>query len=127
MKKWNDLTLTDVINYHNFVLAFGTFLDAFRHSENKSNMINAPPLPSSREDENIKLNLCILAASAHKLANDYKIDVPAWVEEPIYKMPYPVYAFDTKNKQYQEYLVENTPYEFEIKNIFYGSSVLERV
>jgi hypothetical protein len=77
--------------------------------------------------KDVQLNLCVLAATAHKLANDNDLSVPTWVFEPIYTMPIPVFSHDTKNSEYQEFLKNDAPYEFASRNIFYSSSVLERV
>jgi hypothetical protein len=42
-------------------------------------------------------------------------------------MPYPAYAFGTTNQEYQDYLINETPYEFASRNIYYGANVIERV
>lgn len=127
MEKWNDITLTDVINYDEFRLAVGTWLDNFRSSNYKSNMIAEPPIPAGDETDDVRLNLCVLAATAHKLANDNGLEIPAWVHEPIYSMPFPVFSHNTKNPEYQEYLKKDAPYEFASRNIFCSSSILSRV
>ena len=36
------------------------------------------------------------------------------------------YAFDTKNKKFQEYLEKTTPEEYRIRNLMVGDMVLER-
>jgi len=117
------LNLTDVINYHDFILALGTFLDGFKRSENKAELIACPPQAEGAE----KLHLCMLAAVTHKLASDYGLPTPEWVYSPIYKMPQPYFAFDTKNKEYQAFLFEDTPPEYAQRNLFIGSNAFERV
>ena len=117
------IDLSYVTNHDDFVLGLCSFLDEFKRSNNKEQMIEHPP-PSSGIEQ---VNLCILAAASHKLANEYEIDVPSWVYEPLYKMPYPVFAFNTQNKEYQKFLLEDTPYEFSSKNIFHGANAIERV
>jgi len=117
--------LTDVINYHDFEIALGTFLDVFYRATDavRHEMISSPPQAENNSD---MLNVCILAAAAHKLSNDYGLDVPDWVYNSIYTMPYPVYAHNTKNPEYQEFLRDNAPSEYASRNLYY-SNVLERV
>jgi len=117
------ITLSDVIAHDNFTFALCTFLDEFKRNANRHEMIESPPKSSSASI----LNLCILAGATHKLANDYGIAVPKWVDEPTYKMPYRYFAFDTENKEYQDFLLEDTPYEFASKNLYVGSNAFERV
>lgn len=86
------LKLTDVINSGDFAIAFGTFLDGFKQSENKYELIENPPQAENADE----VNLCVLAATSHKLANDYGLPVPKWVHDPFYVMSYPVFSHDTK-------------------------------
>jgi len=124
IKRINEsITLSDVINHHDFIFALCSFLDEFKRSENKQKMIVNPPVGNDLDQEKI----CILAGTAHKLANDYGVDVPNWVHDPIYKMPHPVFAFHTQNKEYQAFLLKDTPHEFASKNIFHGANAIERV
>ena len=117
------MDLSDIVNYDDFTFALCAFLDEFKRSNSKYDMIKLPPESDSASKENI----CILAAACHKLANDNKIDVPEWVHDEKYKMPHPVFAFNTKNKEYQEFLLKDTPSEFASKNIFHGSNAIDRV
>ena len=117
------MTLTDVVNHNDFIFALCTFLDEFKRSKDREKMIIHPPSNNNAEKEKI----CTLAGVAHKLASDYGLDVPDWVHDPIYKMPYPVFAFYTENREYQLFLLQHTPYEFASKNIFCGVNAIERV
>jgi len=119
------INLTDVINHEDFIFALCTFIDEFKRNDNRHEMIELPPRADDVQVS--RINLCVLAAAAHKLANDYKLSVPGWVHDPQYKMPYPVFAFDTQNKEYQEFLIKDSPQEFSSKNIFHGASAIERV
>ena len=116
------MTLTDVIAYDDFIFAYGTFLDKFKNSSEKATMIEHPP---AIKDAN-KEHLCVLAAAAHKLANDNHLPVPRWVNDPIYKMPHPIFAFDTKRESFRKLLMETTPYEFASRNIFCGADATSR-
>jgi len=113
--------LKDIPEYESFAYAYGTFLDEFRKSADK------PDLLSDRPDKGDRLTQAILAATAHKLANDYNLDVPDWVFDGWYYMSEPVFAFSTKNPDYQKLLLEITPIEFASRNIFCGDNVMNRV
>ena len=118
-----NITLTDVIEHDDFIFALCTFIDEFRRASAKQEMIASPPLSIDTRQE----NLCMLAGAVHKLSNDYGIPMPDWVNDPKYIMPYPVFAFNTKSAEYQQYLVEDTPYEFSSKNMYVGSNAIDRV
>lgn len=68
----------------------------------------------------------MLAAAAHKLANDYGLEIPDWVLKSKYTLGEKQYAFETKNKEFQEYLERTTPEEYKIRNLLYGDTVLQR-
>jgi len=120
MSKYN---LTDVIQHSDFTFALCTFIDEFKRSQDKFKMIQHPPIAEGSG----MLNLCLLAGAAHKLAVEYRLDVPAWVYEPRYTMPSPYFAYDTQNEEYQSFLLEDTPYEFASKNLYIGAEAMERV
>ena len=117
------MQISDVVNFDDAIFAFCAFLDDFRRSEDKQSLIMDAPEKSAAT----RRELSILAATAHKLANDNGLQVPNWVNDSFYEMPHPVYAFDTENEEYQRYLKETAPPEFAKRNIFYGDNVLERV
>ena len=117
------INLNDVIQHDDFTFALCTFLDEFKRSTNKYEMIESPPHTKGADMK----NLCMLAGTAHKLANDYGISIPDWVHDSTFKMPYPIYAFDTKDKEYQDFLLADTPHEFASKNMYVGSNAIDRV
>lgn len=119
----NEINLTDVIKHSDFTFALCTFLDEFKRNVNRHEMIASPP---QAEDADV-VNLCILAGTAHKLANDYGIEIPKWVYDPMYKMPYPTFAYNTKNEEYQEFLMADTPHEFSSRNMYIGSNAIDRI
>jgi len=117
------INLTDVITHKDFIFALCTFIDEFKRNTNRCEMIKDPP-----QAENADIaNMCMLAGAVHKLANEYSLEVPDWVNDPSFIMPYPVFAFNTKNKEYQKFLLNDTPYEFSSKNMYVGSNAIERV
>ena len=106
-----------------FTASFGTFLDHFyHHAELRSYLIEKEPIKANLPAD----EYCLLAAAAHKLAKDYELFVPPWVMDKKFVMPYPVYGFDTKNKEFQDALRATTPAEFSAKNLFFGSKILSR-
>jgi len=119
------VTISDAVDYHNFTLAFGQFLDDFRHAsdEEKYELIKNEP----NCDGTDRVILCHAAAAVHKLANDNGLDIPKWVSDPIYIMPEPYYAHGTKNIEFQRYLFESSPTEYAVRNVFLGDNVLMRV
>jgi hypothetical protein len=113
---------------YGFEFAFCTFLDQFYHSkpQEKYMFIEDEPPTEKESDE----HSCVLAAAAHKLANDYHLRVPKWVFDEKYKMQDPVYPFGLKKEELDQEMIEIyqelSPYEYQIRNLFYGSQVLKR-
>ena len=106
-----------------FIFAFGTFLDHFYHHEKiRPFLISEEPTKENLPDD----DYCLLAATVHKLAKDYFLPIPQWVMDNKFVMAYPVYGFNTKNKEFQDALRATTPIEFSIRNLFLGSNVLSR-
>ncbi len=106
-------------------LLYGQFLDDFyyeKEKENKYNLIKDEPAHMQGED----VFMCMLACAAHKLARDYGLKIPDWVMKSKYVLKKKYYAFDTKNKEYQEYLEKTTPEEYRSRNLMLGDTVLER-
>ena len=117
------MKISDILLQEDFIFSLCTFLDTFRYAANKYGLICDEPESGKIN----RLKLCILTAVAHKLSNDYNLDTPEWVKNDFYKMPYPVYSFDTQNKEYQNFLLETSPIEFALRNIYYGANAIERV
>lgn len=103
-------------------LAFGQFLDDFSHAKNKELLIEEEPVWPNKQTR----WYYDFAATAHKLAHDHEIPVPKWALEERYVAPEPLYAFDTENPEFQEYLRQTTPREFQWHNLFLGENVLKR-
>ena len=116
------MKISEIPQHDDFIFALCTFLDDFKRSNVKYSMICDEP----RAEGSTKVNLCILAAVAHKLSNDYCLEMPVWTSKDDYIMPYPVYSHDTKNKEYQDFLIETSPDEFASRNIFFGANAIER-
>jgi len=108
-----------------YTLALGVFLDNFYECDFADKVL-------ALQDEPMlgilsKIEYCKLAATAHKLANDYNIPIPNWTYKEEYTMPHPVYAFDSEDTEFHEILRVISPVEYKIRNLFLGSGVLKRV
>ena len=114
-----------IIKKFDYTFALCTFLDEFYKTEDgkKGRLLAEEPETSSLADR----EYCTLAAMTHKLANDYNLDVPEWVMFNKYIMSEPVYAFNTNNTEDQNFLRMITPDEYQIRNLFLGSKILQRV
>ena len=119
----SNMTVSDVFEQSDFTFALCAFADEFAISDNKYEMIKDEPNKSKAD----KLSLCVLAAVVHKLSKDHDTETPEWINNDCYKMPYPVYSFNTNNKEFQEFLINSTPVEFASKNVFYGENAIARV
>lgn len=113
-------------NGTDFYISLGDFLDEFYRSDNKirQKMIDNEPLAF----DNVKKEyFALFAASSHKLANDYGLQVPAWVMHKKYRMldrPY----FDCNAKGNLRLLfMYKSPLEFKHKNLFVDENFLVRV
>ena len=106
-----------------FTLVFCTFLDDFKQSKNKSELIFEKPLKGTLQNK----EYCMLACAAHKLANDNGVEPPEWVYDKTFRLANPAYAFDTNDSEYQTFLKETSPDEYRQRNLFYGRNVLQRV
>ena len=107
-----------------FVFALDTFLDEFKHSNDKLLLLMDEPPKSgilSKEEYSI------LSAVADKLAHDLKINaVPSWILKKEYFLKDPVFQFKTKDKDYQEFLIKNSIPEFAKRNLFYDFNSINR-
>lgn len=115
--------ISENLRKYDFIFVLSTFLDEFKRSENKHELIATEPKCDNLTSE----EQCILAAVSLKLANDCGINPPLWVLKEKYVMPYPVYAFNTQNKDFQKLLEDETPFEFKQRNLFVGKNAIERV
>ena len=116
------IKLTDAINYNDVMLGISQFLDDFKNADNKYELIKDEPMGDCEN----KIAKSLMAAIAHKLANDNNIVTPEWVHKSIYIMPQPTYILNTKNPDYQKLLRETSFPEFISRNLYYGDNVLNR-
>ena len=103
--------------------ALNQFLDNFAHAKEKELLIQDEPTWSQSEAGRWYYDF---AATAHKLADDYRLPVPAWCLKPEYFAKEPYYAFNTKNTEFKVYLEETTPAEFKWHGLYLGPNILTR-
>ena len=111
-------------NDKDFIMSISIFLEDFKRLAKEEKQVAL--------EEEINGNVwsfeenAIIAATAEKLANDNDLKAPEWVNDIKYFLPNPIYEFETKNKDYQEFLINDAPKEFAKRNIFYGKNCLDR-
>ena len=111
-----------------FHIHLGNFLDEFYRAtrQKKQNMLVDSPL-SHAEEVNREF-IAYVAATTHKLANDYNLEVPPWVFE---KECYlggdkPYFAGNVKGDLRLIFLYLSPP-EFKHRNLFVDENALQRV
>ncbi|MCL2322246.1 MAG: hypothetical protein FWC47_09105 [Oscillospiraceae bacterium] len=128
IKKHQRLNIKEItLNSGNgdFYLLFNQFLNDFYHADGKTKqfLIEEEPLTSSLQPK----ERCLLAATARQLAVDFNLSIPTWIDKPIYFTTSPIYAFNSKDKKFQEYLIETSLTEFKRHGLYLGGNILERV
>ena len=110
-----------------FYILLGDYLDAFYRApiDIKDAMISEPPsgrgLCCKRE------LLAFAAATAHKLANDYNLNVPPWVfDKNYYLTENPFFGCDAKGDLRLLFMYKS-PTEFKHRNLFVDENVLKRI
>ena len=108
-----------------FYLLLGDFLDEFYKAspEDQSAMLHDEPADMGESE-------CVpfLAATAHKLADDYNLNVPGWVFERRCYLPGSEPFFGCRAKGNLRLLfMYKSPSEFKHRNLFVDENVLVRV
>jgi len=121
-----DQAMAGVGNSKDFWIAFGDFLDEFyrQTDQNRQQMIMQEPRQTAQVD---KAHRAMFAAAVHKLANDYRLDVPAWVWKPQYYMKdQPFFDCNAKGNLRLLFMYKS-PTEFKHRNLFVDENILMRV
>jgi hypothetical protein len=108
-----------------FAMLLGNFLDEFYISSDgkRNEMLESPPLELPQRQL-----VPLLAATAHKLANDYGLKPPRWVFETRCFLPHnaPYFSHNAKGDLRLWYMFMS-PSEFKFRNLFCSENVLSRV
>ena len=110
-----------------FHLLLGDFLDEFYRApkETKQQMIIESPSGDGLQCKREWLSFA--AATAHKLANDYGLNVPAWVfDKNYYMLDKPYFGCNAKGDLRLLFMYKS-PTEFKHRNLFDDEHVLDRV
>jgi hypothetical protein len=109
----------------------GNFLDEFYHApvaDRQSFLDTEPPQSSAGVID--KHDLALFAATAEKLANDYGLNAPAWVNKRAYCLAEPDiagYAVDQLPAPLVRIMMEESPREFSKRNLFVSENLLTRM
>ena len=110
---------------NDFYICYGSFLDDFysRSDLERKLMIEIEPnkydIPTYQK--------AFLAATIHKLANDFNLEVPRWVFKPEY-YSYDSAYFDCNAKgKLRKLFLYKSPIEFKHRNIFVDENILKSV
>lgn len=115
---------TETVAGRDFYLCLGDFLDAFYHADTPSRLaaLDAPPMDGIPPE-----NLAFLAATAHKLCNDYGLRAPDWVFDKRYCLTdKPFFACNARGNLRLLFMYKSPP-EFKRRNLFVDENVLKRV
>lgn len=112
-------------NGSDFYLLLGDFLDEFYHA---SYEVQAEMLQEAPEEMSKPELVPFLAATAHKLANDYGLKPPRWTFETRCYLPgsKPHFGCDAKGNLRLLFMYKS-PSEFKHRNLFVDENVLSRV
>ena len=115
------IILTDI---NDFNILLGDFLDEFYRSDNevRCKAIANPPQFTSNE----QVYAAIIAATVHKLANDFKLDVPKWVYDKRFYLSKPYFDGNVKGNLRLVFMYKSPP-EFKHRNLFVCENILKRV
>jgi hypothetical protein len=110
----------------NFYIVLGDFLDEFYRGGDAERLFMLAEAPQA--DAGVpREQAALLAATAHKLANDYGFEVPAWVMDKKFNLAGEPY-FDCNAKGDLRLLfMYKSPTEFKHRNLFVDENFLTRV
>ena len=108
-----------------FEIHVGNFLDDFYRSNRKIRWKMVEQEPEAYEHLPSHM-LPFLAGMVHKLCNDYGVDCPAWVHKAQYVLQEPYFPLNAKGNL-RQLLLDESPMEFPIRNIFTTDNYLTSV
>ena len=119
--------LKNTLTGEDFYLLLGDYLDAFYRADSAGRQAMIADAPFGQQLECKHEYLCFMAATAHKLANDYQLQVPSWVfDKYLYMTEKPFFAAGAKGKLRLLFMYKS-PTEFKHRNMFVDENVLQRV
>ena len=121
-----DQAINSIGNGKNFWTSFGDFLDEFyrQTAQNRQQMIMQEPLGGTNVE---KADKAMFASAVHKLANDYQLEVPAWVwKQEYYMKEQPFFDCNAKDNLRLLFMYKS-PTEFKHRNLFVDENILVRI
>ena len=110
----------------NFYIVLGDFLDEFYSSDSTARLSMIAEAPATHANVS-REHAALFAATTHKLANDYNLEVPTWVMDKKYRLTDEPY-FDCNAKGNLRLLfMYKSPTEFKYRNLFVDENFLMRV
>ena len=107
-----------------FYLCLGDFLDEFYRADADARRAMVLPSPDFNAAQ---VHTAFLAATVHKLANDYNMDPPTWVfDQRCYLKDKPFFGCNARGALRLLFMYKSPP-EFKHRNLFVDENVLQRV
>jgi hypothetical protein len=119
--------LENAASGEDFYLLLGDFLDEFYHADKEIRQKMIENRPNGMAMQNKSEYLSFAASTAHKLANDYKLDVPSWVFEKTYYLTDTPFFGCQARGNLRLLFMYTSPAEFKHRNLFVDENVLKRV
>jgi hypothetical protein len=109
-----------------FYIVLGDFLDEFYRSGAAERLSMIADAPKTRADVP-REHAALFAAAAHKLANDYGLEVPAWVMDKKFRLTDAPYFDCNATGNLRLLFMYKSPTEFKYRNLFVDENFLMRV
>lgn len=117
-----DITRSKVSESTEVEVRYERFLRDVEKAQDKAALIEEEPGKNNTVAENWYQ---IFAATAHKLADDNGLPVPAWCLKDEYFDHVPIWATTSDDRTLREYLEMTTPREFVWHNVFLGENAMK--
>ncbi|MDR2592339.1 MAG: hypothetical protein LBC59_05975 [Chitinispirillales bacterium] len=109
-----------------FYIVLGDFLDEFYRSDAAARLSMIADAPSAGVNVG-REHAALFAAAAHKLANDYGLEVPAWVMDKKFRLTDAPYFDCNATGNLRLLFMYKSPAEFKYRNLFVDENFLTRV
>ncbi len=120
-----DCTFKRLAETKSFFICLGDFLDEFYRSNDTDKQLSIENEP--RDYHLPTHQRAFLASAVHKLANDFNLEVPAWVFKPIYYSKDKPYFDCNAVGNLRKLFLYKSPIEFKHRNVFVDENILKRV
>ena len=116
--------MAETVAGRDFYLCLGDFLDEFYRVDGDARRAMVLPSPDYNAAQE---HTAYLAATVHKLANDYGMEAPEWVfDQRCFLRGKPFFGCNAKGDLRLLFMYKSPP-EFKHRNLFVDENVLKRV